>query len=149
MIDSTTRITDALPAITGFASLTPVDFKDIPYASFLLLCVSFDTSIMSDSIYPRACSCGFVGYFEDMYDDDGVFVNRFYTRSEVCALVGSEVCADESHVPLDMRSSLAWRVGYYVGWLSALALTDRAVALVGLHLLAVLVDRLQSPALDK
>lgn len=139
------RTTDALPAVT-IAPLAPSHFQHVPYSSALLLPVRFDASIIDDPEYAAACQGGFEGYFEGMLDwneagDDLVFVNRCYTWVDIVQNV-SDNLLNTNTLPGCSPTSLAWRAGYMLGWLSALALTDRALALRGVSLLCVLVDHL-------
>src|SRR5436853_2416939 len=91
------RDTGPLPVIASslvLPRLTPADFKDLSYSPALLLPVRFCASLTFDPEYARACEVGFDAYFDGMWfcenDDDefgAVFVDRFYTRSEVLRLM--------------------------------------------------------------
>ena len=112
----------------------------------------FCASLTFGPEYARACEVGFDAYFDGMWfcenDDDefgAVFVDRFYTRSEVLRLMIADLVGEENSffaIP-----SLAWRAGFWLGWLSALALTDRALVLSVLTELSVVVDCLSGAPL--
>ena len=145
-----TCISDALPVLTLAPvprSSVPADFKDLAYSPTLLLSAHFDAFIADGLTYDRACEDGFNGYFEEMVQwneagTDLVFMDCFYTRAEVMSFVARGVIrdrrlSDKNEVPF-------WfRVGFVLGWLSALSLTDRVQAFVGFELLMVLVAQLQ------
>ncbi len=126
------------------APFTPADFQHIPYTSALLLPSPFAVSIISDVEYHPACEWGFGAYFNGMYQYDdangSVFLDHFYTRDEVCEEL---FCLLRSWG----QTPLAWSVGFYLGWLSALALTDRQGACDGLSMLVTLLNQLQGNAL--
>lgn len=160
------RATDALPVVSllspvvsssAVSSLTPADFQDVAYNSVLLLPVLLASSITEHPCYADGCEGGFESYFESMYDNDEcdneVFVNHFYARAELCSFVAECVLPETNsrmRALLDSRES--WhhrfprRVGFALGWLSALALTDRPLALVGVQVLLTLVAHLQGSA---
>lgn len=125
-------------AVAPLAS--PVLFKEMEFTPALLLKASFDASITASAQYQEGCEYGFFDYFEEMYQMGAsglrdVFVDRFYTWADVEREVVEEVAvaAEEHDTPL------WWVVGFEHAWLSALALTDRALALRGLGLLTRLV----------
>ncbi len=142
MIEYTPRITDALPVLSLDTSvitlLTPADFEDVAYTPALLLRASFDASITSAVDYQEGCKFGFADCLEMVVSDDPDTVKHCTSRPVVCSFVARNLCNDEVD-----PSPLAWRVGFVFGWLSALALTNRSMASVGLGLLTVLVNRLQ------
>lgn len=142
MIEYTPRTTDALPVLSLDASvitlLTPADFEDVPYTPALLLRASFDASITSAVDYQEGCKYGFDDCLEMVVSDDPDTVKHCTSRSVVCSFVARNLCQDDFDL-----SSLAWRIGFVLGWLSALAVTNRSMASVGLDLLTVLVNRLQ------
>ncbi len=140
-----TPLTGPLP------SLSPVDFVDVAYHAGFLLPVSFDRSLTDVPAYSEGCEYGFEDYFEVMYTggrvaSDGVtlidytFIPRYYTRQEVAAFVLKALTEDASKE----RSSFAWYVGFVLGWLSALALTDDDLSRFGLQVLTHLVRLQQS-----
>src|SRR5579885_2153137 len=105
--------------------LTLAQWAELPYSPALLLDSRFDASITDDEEFRKACQCGFDGYFDVLSGSDasGVFtvVEHDYSWSEVvCFLVEDVMAADEAM----SRISRAWRAGFGLGWLSALALTD-------------------------
>ena len=132
----TDRVTEALPALTPV--LKPSDFADISYSPALLLVTPLVAPFMHDKSYRCGCNVGFVSYFEGMVDftEDStatVFVDRYYTEDEVAHEIVSAICEC-------FESSLAWRVGFVIGWLSALALTNRVLASKGLMVLSSMID---------
>jgi hypothetical protein len=145
MINPTQSI-NTFPVVAVATSLTPADFQDMPYSSALLLPVCFDASITSHADYAPAVCDGFDEYFEDMWNVSGtdlVFVDRFYSWDEVRReIVEGVVPRNDLREQFYGLPSLAWRVGFAVGWLSALALTDRALALRGLDWLVQWVNHL-------
>lgn len=131
----------ALLTINAPSALSPSIFADIPYSPDLLLDAHFGSHITDDPEFSRACQSNFDTYFEVMYQPDasgdGVqFVERFYTLPQVYR----EVCEDLFQTsPCAELPSLAWRVGFVLGWLSALALVQREEALKGLAIPRCLV----------
>jgi hypothetical protein len=128
------------------APLVPSQFQHISFSPALLLPVAFDVLVTTEPGYADGCAGGFACYFEDMREwndvgDDFVFVDRVYTWAEVERIVCDDLL--ETCVPPGVTPApLPFNVGYTLGWLSALALTDRALALRGLSLLSALVDHL-------
>ena len=122
------------------ALLTPIDCVEIAYSPSLLLPFPFHVSLSPYADYVAGCETGFDAYFECMYQRDPqnqgllVFVNRFYSWGEVSQKMISWVTDEEA--PLE------WSAGFSLGFLSALALTDRPLALAGLNLLSQLVSSL-------
>lgn len=146
MVLDTIRVTDALPVVSSIA------WEEVSYASELLLNACFDASIMDHGDFRPACQCGFEGYFGCLYQDDEsgneVFVHRLYTwhevQSEIVAIVAR--CYDAWELAIEQLHgvlSLARRAGYTLGWLSALALVDPALAVQGVDLLVLLVSACQ------
>jgi hypothetical protein len=137
---------ESLPLVSflpPIGSLTPADFQDVSYSPMFLLPVQFDASITTDPEYPDGCEGGFYCYFEDMFQRDEagrgtVFIDRFYSRADVMSLVVEGLSSSLSPSRWD-AAPLSYSVGFVLGWLSALALTDRPLALGGLELLTVLV----------
>lgn len=146
MTTQTTRTTDKLPAVVT-ERLTPAFFANLDFSPALLLSVQLDTSITSHPEYAHACKSGFTCYFDDMLEadeeeDSFVLVSRYYTHSEVVQFVIDNRMPEANG---DFKPSIdAWKVGFVVGWLSALALTDRPLALLGLDTLHTLSCRLQA-----
>jgi hypothetical protein len=132
-----------LPLASVTRSLTPADFQDVSYSPRFLLPVQFDASMTTDSEYQEGCESGFYCYFEDMFQQneagrETVFLDRFYSRADVMSLVVEGLSSSFSPSRWD-AAPLSYSVGFVLGWLSALALTDRPLALGGLELLTVLV----------
>ncbi len=138
----------SMPPLTSVARLrTPADFQDLPYAPAFILEYHGDALLMATADYEQGCKDGFHGYFDEMFvwnesGTDLVFRNQFYTSAEVIALVVNCIVTDryqESRIVIPF----AFSVGYALGWLSALSLTNYPVALYGLELLTVLVTQVQ------
>jgi hypothetical protein len=134
-------------------SAAPLDFVDLPYSPALLLDAGFDASITDCLDFRDACQDGFGSYFEEGWEDDGqgneVFTNHFNTwhevRGEIVGAVARRYDAVERFHEQQLGGvvPLSWRAGFALGWLSALALADRALALRGIGLLAWLVPSCQ------
>ena len=126
----TARITGPLPLLDVVScALLPEDLESIPYSSRLLLPASLPDVIVNDVEYVRGCEAGFGLYFD-------------YPEACVSLSALKEYIMQELFPgPLD-TASLAQRVAFQHGFLSALALTDRALALKGLSILARLTDHL-------
>jgi hypothetical protein len=127
----------------------PSLFKDLPFNAALLLPVSLDVSLTAHAKFLPGCEDGFDWYFESMHalNDDGVvfFADSFYAWDEVQSFLTRNVLPDVAVLrsgvsPQKALSLLSWRAGFCLGWLSALALTDRALALQGLAFLTYLVS---------
>ena len=121
----------SVPMVTHVFPLTAADCAEMPYASALLLDSKFDASITDDPEFRGACETGFDAYFEEMYawnevGDDLVFVEKQYAWREVRTFVVRNAMAHDGRGEL---LPCGWRAGFVLGWLSALALTDRSVAL--------------------
>lgn len=121
--------------------LTPADIEQATFCPTLLLPAAFHASLVADPEYLAVCEDGFYHYFSEMRQwtpdlTSFVFVNRFYTPQEIAQLVSFEMTVGP-HNP----TPLASRAGFVLGWLSALALTDSALASQGLHLLEHHVSR--------
>ncbi len=129
-----------LPVITQVSPLTVADCSDMPYAPVLLLDSKFDASITDDSEFREACEDGFKAYFEEMYEwdeeDDDVFVERCYTWAEVIESVVDNALSEGEPGRL---LPCVERAGFALGWLSALALTDRSMARRALTVLEALL----------
>jgi hypothetical protein len=129
--------------LASVAPVSPLDFADVDYHPGLLLPVSFDRSITTDPEYIAACQHGFGSYFEEMVnrseesDDPFPLVARYYTRRDVAAyIVDTLTRHDERWLVVCSPAPLCWHVGFLVGWLSALALTNDALAWFGVDVLA-------------
>jgi hypothetical protein len=121
-------------------SLSPADFQNLPYSSNLLLLAPFDASLTGDPEYEAGCECGFDSYFAEMSHwlpnlTGFFFVDRLHTSASVRDYLLRNVAYD----PVRNPSPLAWSAGWGLGWLSALALTDQSLALMGLELLQHIV----------
>ena len=134
---------NTLPVVTlapGTRSSSPADFQDLPYSPTLLLAAHFDASLTDDLEYLEGCEWGFHYYFAEMHHwtpdlSTYTFVDRHSTLDEVRDYLLREIVYD----PVRNPTLLACRAGWGLGWLSALALTDRSLALMGLELLQELV----------
>jgi|SRR5579883_2667823 hypothetical protein len=120
--------------------LTLAQWAEVPYSPALLLDSRFDVSITDDKEFRKACQCGFDGYFDVLSGSDasGVFtvVEHDYSWSEVVTFLVEDVMAVGEAVSMMSR---AWRAGFGLGWLSALALTNRQMARLALEVLTVLI----------
>ena len=120
--------------------VAPSLFVDLPYAPGLLLDAHFPIAVVADEVFSQACRIGFDAYFEDLYEgsssDEMHFVDRFYTTAQVKNEVGTEMLS-----PQAQQEQLPWRVGFVLGWLSALALAQPQEAQAGLHFLLSIVER--------
>jgi hypothetical protein len=106
-----------------------VEIVDVAYHPLLLLPVPFPAAFVQDQEYTAGCACGFNAYFDVMYHD-GVLTPRYYTRPQIY----NDLLADMTD-----DTPLGWRAGFCLGWLSALALSDAALAANGLRFLSQLV----------
>ena len=126
--------------MTRVSPLTAADFVDMSYSPALLLDSKFDVSITDDSEFREACEDGFKAYFEGMYEmdeeDDDVFVERCYTWAEVIESVVDNALSEGEPGRL---LPCVERAGFALGWLSALALTDRSMARRALTVLEALL----------
>ena len=121
-------------------SLSPADFQDLPYSPMLLLPAHLDPSLTADPEYEAGCECGFDSYFTEMHHwlpnlSGYTFIDRYHTPASVKSYLLSNMVYD----PVRNPTLLARRAGWGLGWLSALALTDRPLALCGLEFLQELV----------
>jgi hypothetical protein len=141
---------DTAPA--AGVKLSPSLFVDLPYSPVLLLDAHFGADLTDHKDFVTACGEGFEFYFENMYhygseDLPEVFEDYFYTWPEVEDVVIENVMlsspGEQVYVRMFGPISLAWRAGFVLGWLSALALVDRVLALCGLALLQQKVQTLQ------
>ena len=126
-----------LPQDFGTCSLSSDDFQDISYSPKLLLPVQFDTRLTLDPEYQKACQVGFDdGFGRLSEEDERELFNWDVVRNEV---LRSLLDVQRVLPPGFPTCSLAWASGFLLGWLSALALVDRPLALRGLELLTVLL----------
>jgi len=114
---------------------------DLPYSPALLLESSFDASITDSDEFRRGCQWGFDAYFEDMYvtgesETELVFVAKCYTWAEIVEFVTQNALGENAPGYFISRD---WRAGFGLGWLSALALTNRREAMMGLTMLTALI----------
>jgi hypothetical protein len=91
---------------------------------------------------------GFDAYFDTMYEwgeskAELVFVEKHYTWAEIVEFVIQTVLGEDPPGYVTLRD---WRAGFGLGWLSALALTNRHEARMGLAMLTTL---LVGPASDR
>jgi hypothetical protein len=121
-------------------------FVEIPYTPSLLLGVQLPIAVVADHAFSEACEIGFNNYFEEMYQcslsGECSFVERFYTWVDVEREMREQVIT--FHEKYGER--LSWCAGFALGWLSALALVDRPLALQGVTFMSALVARLQGGA---
>jgi hypothetical protein len=124
----TARITGPLPLLDVVScALLPEDLESIRYSSHLLLPATLPSVIVNDATYAQWCYMGFDSCSDGDYDTSSLPLLKAFIVNEV-------VC-----YPSD---PLVQHVGFLHGWLSALAFTDRTLALAGLSLLARLADHL-------
>lgn len=127
--------------------LTITQWAEVPYTPAFLLNSRFDASITDDDEFRKACRFGFDGYFDYMfgYDASRVYrcIEQVYQWSDVVSFLIEDVMSQEEPSAF---LTLGWRAGFGLGWLSALAFTDRTLALMGLEVLTVLIvpSRLKS-----
>lgn len=146
MLDGFSLRSAAAPSFSSLLVLTPVapaavvkpsEVVDLPYSPALLLDVHCPVVVVADEDFSTACQVGFDMYFEDMFHgkllESLQFEDHFYTWEEVERMVRDLLSAASGE-------RLTWRVGMSLGWLSALALTDRLLAGRGLELLCSLAD---------
>jgi hypothetical protein len=109
-------------------SLTPADFQHVSYSPTFLLPARFDASVVADPEYQQALEVGF----------------RCFPPDDECRTIEEveNFLEDELDAGFRLGMSLPWTIGLLHGWLSALALTDRSLALAGLELLPVLVAQM-------
>jgi len=121
--------------------LTVAAFAEMPYSPALLLESSFDASVTDSDEFHLGCKWGFDAYFDTMYDwgeskAELVFVEKRYTWAEIVEFVIQTVLGKEPPGYVTLRD---WRAGFGLGWLSALALTNRHEARLGLAMLTTLL----------
>jgi hypothetical protein len=121
--------------------LTVAAFAEVPYSPALLLESSFDASVTDSDEFHLGCKWGFDAYFDTMYElgaskAELVFVEKHYTWAEIVEFVIQTVLGEDPPGYVTLR---AWRAGFGLGWLSALALTNRREARMGLTMLTTLL----------
>jgi hypothetical protein len=103
----------------------------------LLLPVQFDARLTFDPEYQEACQVGFDDGFGRLSEEDE---RELFTWDMVRNEVLTSLLDVQRVLPPGFPTlSLAWASGFLLGWLSALALIDRPLALRGLELLTVLL----------
>ena len=136
MIAQVQMVPVALPVV----SFPPSAYVDIPYSPALLLDARFDASIVDSERFRDGCVSGFDTYFDELYvrvaGQEYAFVDRVSTWDEVEKMVVEWFLEEDEEGDVSLR----WNAGFMLGWLSALALTDRVLALRGLDMLQVLVS---------
>ena len=123
------------------------------YSPALLFDAGLDASITDHPDFSDACRDGFRDFVWDMYEDgkegNGVFVSRSYTYPEIEReiVLGVARRYDAGEQFFEQKCgyfpSLSLRTGFMLGWLSALALIDRPLALRGVRLLGLLAPSCQ------
>ena len=135
---------ESLPLVS---LLPPADFQDVSYSSALLLPAEFDPCITADPEYQRAREAGFVDFFEllvELLDDEDESEQLPLTWDDVKhEIIRNVFDTRKVFAPDFSMTVLAWDAGFMLGWLSALALIDRPLALRGLKLLLVFVNQVQ------
>ena len=121
--------------------LTVAAFAEVPYSPALLLESSFDASVTESDEFHLGCKWGFDAYFDTMYHwgeskAELVFVEKHYIWAEIVEFVIQTVLGEDPPGYVTLRD---WRAGFGLGWLSALALTNRHEAMLGLTMLTVLL----------
>lgn len=126
-----------LSQASGTCSLSFDDFQDISYSPAFLLPAQFDTRLTLDPEYQKACQVGFDDGIERLSEEDE---RELFTWDMVRNEVLTSLLDVQRVLPPGFPTlSLAWASGFLLGWLSALALIDRPLALRGLELLTVLL----------
>ena len=132
-----------MPMNTPVAPLTLAEYAEMSYCPALSLDAKFDASVTDDPEFCKGCYWGYEAYFEGRceWQESGAVVAKRQSLSEVLAFVAET--AFPGHVPGVADPSVAWCAGFGVGWLSALALTDRAMAVQALPVLEMLLTPAQ------
>jgi hypothetical protein len=120
--------------------VTVAAFVDMPYSPAVLLESRFDVSMTGDGEFRAGCELGYGTYFEGMFEwnescTDIVFVEKCYSWREVVEFVVATGCHRDEPEP----TPRSWSAGFGLGWLSALALTNRHEAVMGLTVLTALL----------
>ncbi len=130
-------------------SLCVSSLVEVSYSPVLLLDARFDASYTDHADFASACRSGFEGFFEQVDEAlegeyEGFSVVGVPSWEYVEQSLRENVLRRyDRHERLIGVTSLPWRVGFYLGWLSALALMDRSFALRGLAVLQELAVRQQ------
>jgi hypothetical protein len=122
------------------ASVTPLDFIDMPYSPALLLEGRFDASITDHVDFAVACREGFECCLEEIDDFCGLFASWDGMEREIVRTMTR--CYDKTEQYWGV-CSLPDRAGFMLGVLSAYAYVDRLLVLCGLGLLTKLVPSCQ------
>ncbi len=108
-------------------------------------------SLATDPLYLAALPHGRVFYRESMHDSDTSSglerVPLSYTRAEVLEIVNADICPSDRL--LAVLLPLSWRVGFSVGWLSGLSISQPDDAQAALVVLAALVAPLASASVGQ
>jgi hypothetical protein len=131
----TQGMTLTLPAL-------PADL-DVVYTPDVLLETPYQAALLAHADFAEACEGGFESYFEELvtFDDEReveVFIKRENSWEEIVAYLEDNVCTPDD---LWAPTSLATKVGFCHGWLSALALFDLAEAQRGVVVLTMLAQQ--------
>jgi hypothetical protein len=122
--------------ITKVAPLTLADYAEMPYSPALLLDSKIDASITDDLKFRKGCEDGFEMYFGyRVLDEAGsclVEGQESYSWDVVVAFLTNNVLDEEG-------GCRPWRIGCLLGWLSAYALFERAMARRALVVLEALL----------
>jgi hypothetical protein len=129
-------------------SLSSSDCIGLLYSPAFLLDAGLDASITDGPDFSGACESGFEGFFEDTYEEDEngdeVFMGCSFIWRDVERMIAENVARGYSDFGEHFGyTSLSWRAGFMLGWLSALAFVNCVLALQGVDLLALLVRSCQ------
>jgi hypothetical protein len=134
-----------LPQTPETRSLFPADCQPVSYSPVFLLPVEFDTGLTHHPEYQEACHVGFDDAFGRLSEEDE---RELFTWDLVRNEVLTSLLDVQKVLPPGFPTlSLAWASGFLLGWLSALALVDRSLALRGLELLTVLLIFLEKASI--
>ena len=127
----TTQHTTFLAPVVPVAA--PLPFHELPYSPSLLLSLpDLSSALVCNHEFVTACEYGYDGYFEEMYTSDLVFQQRNYTPSELSAFLHEELASSRDALH---ETTLAWRVGFVFGWLSAFSKYQPALVKHGLRMM--------------
>jgi len=131
---NTAQTTDTLSMFPiDSCTLVREDFCKVSYSSRFLLPASFPDVVVNDAVYAQWCEDGFEAYFDGIGFDSHAVSSLSSLKAFLIHVLFSD---------FDDDRPLAERVGFLSGGLSALAFTDRALALAGLDILMRLTDHL-------